>query len=188
MGLNENVAAMRALIAPIAAYTVDTSVTFSTAAPASAPAGIADHANTLATLITRPSKRFGTMAWRSELVLMFSSIAKPLLTAQRTVATGYECVSPIPTSASPETTRPPSRLRRPRGPAAPEAGGGAPFPRGPPRETKGPRAATPENKTGQEGRRPTDPTKPPPAAPAANSHPTCESDECSAVLAKNVSC
>src|SRR5207247_4079601 len=51
--------------------------------PASAPIGFADHASTIAMLITRPSMWFGTIACLSDPVLMLKRIPRPELSAHR---------------------------------------------------------------------------------------------------------
>src|SRR5258706_5016385 len=56
------------------------------------PRGIADHASTLAMLITRPNMWFGTIAWRRLPVLMLKRIPSPLVSAHMGKATQYQCI------------------------------------------------------------------------------------------------
>src|SRR5579875_1147030 len=77
------------------------------AAPAMAPSGMADQASTPATLMTRPYRWPGTMAWRSEEVLMFASRPNPDDAAHRASAAGYEPRTAMAVTASPLTARAP---------------------------------------------------------------------------------
>src|SRR3954464_12837600 len=56
----------------------------------SAPAGIADHASTLAIDITRDSRWFGTIAWRRLPVLMLNRMPNPLAAAHSGSAAQYQ--------------------------------------------------------------------------------------------------
>src|SRR5204863_10068712 len=74
---------MQMIRMPTTPYTAATvPVALTTQPPISAPAGIADHASTLAIDITRESRWFGTIACRRLPVLMLNRIPSPLGAAQ----------------------------------------------------------------------------------------------------------
>src|SRR5256885_801569 len=54
------------------------------------PTGFTDQANTIATLITRPSRWFGTIACRRLPVLMLKRMPRPMISAQSATAPQYQ--------------------------------------------------------------------------------------------------
>src|SRR5436190_21885978 len=89
---------MQMIRMPITPYTAATlSVALTTQPPTSAPAGIADHASTLAIDITRESSWFGTIAWRRLPVLMLNRIPRPLAAPHSGSASQYD-VTPAKTT------------------------------------------------------------------------------------------
>src|SRR5689334_9352853 len=65
------------------------------------PRGIADHASTLAILITRPSMLLGTMAWRRLPVLMLKRMPSPDAIIQMNNASQYQRVNESTTVSKP---------------------------------------------------------------------------------------